>query len=756
MTTRILVSVVLLACICCGPLPATAADSSLAAQREQVGRAEILWDAFAVPHIYGKDVPAVLRGYGYAQMENHAELLLELIATARGRSAEYFGPGPSDANLSSDVTVRTTGIPLTAQQWYVVGGAEQQSFLDAFVSGINQYAASHRDTIAPQFLQVLPVTSPDILASYLNLIDYQFMTGQSNVPELIGAWLSGTATVGSNAVALASAGHGSAGWALGRGRSSSGNAILMGNPHLPWGINQPQPGAGALQLFEAQLVTDTLNAHGATFVSFPFIAIGFNDDLGWTHTDNDVKNVDLYELTLTGGGYLWEGQVLPLSHRQEQIRVLLPDGTLQTQTLDVVSSIHGPIVAQQGNKALAIRVAGLNAPSIVSQYWDMIRAHNLQEFSQAMSRMQLPYFNVIYADRHGDFMYAFAGLQPVRNGGDYSSWQGILAGDTAATFWTRTLSWSELPKTIDPPGGFVQNCNDPPWTSTFPEEILPQRYPAYVAPQTMSVRAQQSARFLLSQPQFTVDDLLTGKMSTHMELSARVVPDLVAAAKASGNSTAIAAADVLQAWDGTSDAQSRGAALFEQWYMAYASDPNTPKSATFSADGGIYPPFKMDWSAQQPLTTPRGLADPAAAVPALITAAGLLQQQVGAIDIPWGDLHRAVLVTWNSDLTRSKELVNQPESGSDTVFGGTRIVETVPDPQGGFQLYAIGGDSYVQLVEFTQQGPHAQTLLAYGNASRPGSPHIADQLQFFEDKRLRPTAVTRQEVEAQTLRREAL
>jgi len=751
---RILVPAILLACICCAPLSATAAGASLDLQREQVGRTEILWDAFGVPHIYGKDVPAVLRGYGYAQMENHAELLLELIATARGRAAEYFGAGPSNSNLSSDVTVRINGIPRTALRWYVTGGAEQRTFLDAFVSGINEYAASHRDTIAPRFLQVLPVTPPDILASYLNLIHYQFMAGQSNVFGLISAWQSGAAAVDDHAGALASAGNGSVGWALGRGRTNSGNAILMGNPHLPWGINQPRPGAGAMQLFEAQLVTDTLNAHGATFVSFPFISIGFNDDLGWTHTINDLKNVDLYELTLEDGGYLWEGRVLPLLHRQEQVRVRNPDGSLQVQTLDVLASIHGPIVAQRGDKALALRVAGLDAPSIVSQYWAMVRAHNLQEFSQAMSRMQLPFFNVIYADRDGDIMYVFAGLQPARNGGNYSDWQRILPGDRASTFWTRTLSWNALPKTIDPAGGFVQNCNDPPWTSTFPQEILPQRYPAYIAPQTMSVRAQQSARFLLSQPQFTVDDLLMGKMSTHMELSARLVPDLVAAAKASGNPTAIAAAEVLQAWDGMSDADSRGAALFEQWYRAYASDPNTPKSKTFSADGGIYPPFKIDWSAQQPLTTPRGLADPASAVPALLAAAGLLQQQFGRLDIPWGDLHRAVLVTWAPDFASSRELVNQPVSGSDTVYGGTRIVQSLPDPQGGFQLDAIGGDSYVQLVEFTPQGPRAQTLLAYGNASRPGSAHIADQLQFFADKRLRPAARTRLEVEAQTLRRE--
>jgi hypothetical protein len=38
---------------------------------------------FGVPHIYGPDLPTVIRGYGYAQMENHAELILQNIALAR-------------------------------------------------------------------------------------------------------------------------------------------------------------------------------------------------------------------------------------------------------------------------------------------------------------------------------------------------------------------------------------------------------------------------------------------------------------------------------------------------------------------------------------------------------------------------------------------------------------------------------------------------------------------------------------------------
>ena len=57
----------------------------------------------------------------------------------------------------------------------------------------------------------------------------------------------------------------------------------------------------------------------------------------------------------------------------------------------------------------------------------------------------------------------------------------------------------------------------------------------------------------------------------------------------------------------------------------------------------------------------------------------------------------------------------------------------------GFNEYiTIGGDGWVQLVEFTPTGPNAQVLLGYGNSSRPNSPLIGDQLPFFDTKTLRP------------------
>ena len=77
----------------------------------------------------------------------------------------------------------------------------------------------------------------------------------------------------------------------------------------------------------------------------------------------------------------------------------------------------------------------------------------------------VPMWNANYADDQGHIMLVFNGLVPKRNGKDYSYWSGVVPGDTSETLWTTYLTFDELPKSVDPPSGFNQNANEPPWLS---------------------------------------------------------------------------------------------------------------------------------------------------------------------------------------------------------------------------------------------------------------------------------------------------
>jgi acyl-homoserine-lactone acylase len=419
----------------------------------------------------------------------------------------------------------------------------------------------------------------------------------------------------------------------------------------------------------------------------------------------------------------------------QTLRVRRADGTLGTEVLVVRRSVHGPVVREAGGKALAIRVAGLDRLQAVEQWWRMGRARTLAEFERALAMRQVAGQNTTYADADGHVLY-FYGTVADRPGGDAAAWAGVVRGDTSATLWTDVLPYARVPRVLDPPAGFVQNANDPPWFATYPAALDPAAFPAHVAPRGLQLRPQRSLRLLLADSSLTFDELVAYKHDTRLELADRVLDDLLAAARADPARPPAAPADAcppdaagarcravraLAAWDRTADPGSRGGVLFAQWFMEYGRR---------TAGRG---PFATPWSAADPLATPRGLADPAAALAALDAVAARVQARFGDPAVPWGDVYRL-----------RRDAVDLPSNGGSGALGIFRVTTMEPSADG--RLVAAGGDSYVGAVEFGRP-LRARTLVGYGNASQPGSPHRTDQLALYARKALRPAWRTRAEVE---------
>ena len=151
-----------------------------------------------------------------------------------------------------------------------------------------------------------------------------------------------------------------------------------------------------------------------------------------------------------------------------------------------------------------------------------------------------------------------------------------------------------------------------------------------------------------------------------------------------------------------------------------------------------------------------GLAAPGRSIGYLIVAAKQLETQFGRLEVPFGEVNRIVLVGHDRTFQQVQPLTNLPASGSGDPFGGIRALYYFPAPSPfNHQNWEFEGDTYVQVVEFTPDGAKAQALLSYGNASRPGSSHITDQLPFFQAKQLRPVYRTRAEVLAHAAKRES-
>jgi acyl-homoserine-lactone acylase len=410
---------------------------------------------------------------------------------------------------------------------------------------------------------------------------------------------------------------------------------------------------------------------------------------------------------------------------REVIKVKGKDGVMRDEPITIRRTVHGPVVADRNGMTVAMRVAAIDRPRLFEQFWRMGLAHNLSEWKDAMRMQQLPLFNTAYADRDGHIGYVYNSTLPVHPTGDYRYWQGVVPGDRSDLISSTIVPFDQIPQVFDPPTGWVQNSNDMPWTSVYPAILDSTKYAAgFAAPQGITQRAQRGTRILSSftGKKMTFADVKAGKLSTRVETADQFVDDLVATARKIGTERAKRAADVLAKWDRQSENTSDGMLLF---YKSMTEAGNN-----FASIGG----FAVQGDDRQPLTTPRGFADPARAAAALDKVATAVENEYGRLNVRWGEVLR--FRRGNVDL---------PGNGAPSQLGAIRTVGVTPFKDG--KIEGMQGDTFFAVIEFSTP-QHAEGLLSYGNWSKKGSPHVEDQIKLMSRKEMRPIWRDRKDVEA--------
>jgi acyl-homoserine-lactone acylase len=669
--------------------------------------AEILWDNWGVPHIYADNTEDLFYAYGYAQAHNHANRLLKLYVITRGRAAEYWGSDYADY----DFWALLLDVRKKSLLCYESQSNEMKMYITAFAQGINDFAYENMDSIASEFQQILPISPQDVVEHNIYVL-YSFMADPYTISEIQSYIGQSSGKITSNRS------FGSNAWVIGPSHSESGKALLLANPHLAW--PETYGDSDFHTFFEAHWNTPDVNAYGASILGMPFLQIAFNENLGWTHTINDADYIDFYQIELDSDGYLWNGEIEPFDISQVELKILLDDGTYYTQIENILKTVHGPVIASNDRIGIAFKTVDFGNLQIYDQYWNMCRASTFDEFEAAEKQLQIPYFNTLYADKDGHIYYLYGAMIPKRPEGDYD-WSDFIPGTSSDTLWTELHSYDEIPKVIDPETGWLQNTNDQPWFCTYPQALDEDEYPSYMKGYQLSLRTQRSIELLMDDDSISFEEMIDYKHSTRMLIADRVLDDLIEAANSSGLTNAIQAAAILESWDRTADNDSVGGVLFKFWVEAMKDH------------FGSYM-YEIPWSEDDPLNTPREIADLEAAVFLLDELASEILATSGTLSIPWGMMHRFRI-----------DDVDLPANGASGSLGVFRTFYF--SPYDSLLQKPFFGDTYVAAVEFGDT-IQAKAVLGYGNASTPGSPHRTDQLVLASNKQMRDVLWNRDDVEA--------
>ena len=680
-------------------------------------------------------------------------MLAEEYATVAGERSLHFGPEGKAMlgsqvvdNLASDMFFRSL-IDLPRLRAGVRRQSREARLLAAgYIAGYNRYL---RD-IGPEGVPVecrgkawvRPITIDDTLRLTDKMMilagSLAFAPAIANAaPPTKQASAGGSGWPSGDEPAL-----GSNGWAFGGDATANGRGMVIGNPHFPW--------KGPSRFWQSHVtLPGKIDVMGAGIAGNVIPSVGFNRDIAWTHTVTAARHFTVFELKLDPGDptiYLVDGKPEKMTARRISVPVA---GGVPAIERTLYSTRFGPVVALPAaglgwgkGTAFALRDVNLGNQRSADTWLRIARAGSVDDVRVAISEtLGIPWVNTIVADRYGNAMHADITAVPnvsktfIKDcatplSAIAAAQVVLLDGSRAACDWTRTrgaiapglLQASE--QAVQVRRDYVTNSNDSYWLSN------PRAPQAALSP---ILGAHGTAVSLRTRENFIETDaaLAAGKID-HARAKALVFSNRSLAADlalkpmlalCSGKPDLARACAALHGWDGEFELDSRGAALFQAFWL---------KARNFPGLWSI--PFDL----ADPVHTPRGLVTGGESgtklVKALADAASDLDKANIALDARWGDVQVAV---------RGDERI--PVHGGSGLAGVLNMQESRLIA-GGLEPYH--GSSYVQVVGFDETGPVADAILSYSQSTNPASPHFADQTRSHSAKQWQRLPFTRAAIEA--------
>lgn len=676
--------------------------AEIAAYEAQAKKVNIIRDNWGIPHVYGKTDADAVFGLLYAQCEDDFKRVELNYIEKLGRLAEING----EKDIFNDLQIRLLFDSTEAKADYAKAQPSFKKLLDAYAAGINYYLYKN------------PKVKPALLTKFkpwFALMWTDGSIGAINTADLtieeLKKFYTGDHSKTAYVPVTKDQQSGSNGFAFAPSITESGNSILYINPHTTFYFRP-----------EVQMQSEEgLNAYGAVTWGQFFVYQGFNENLGWMHTSNNVDIADMYaeKITKTEKGLFYEYDKKKFPFVQKKISIKYLDGTnLKTRTFTTYFTNNGPIMAIRDGKWISLKAKNRNAASLV-QSWVRTKAKSFEEYQKAMDMKANASNNTVYADAKGNIAYWHGNFIPVRD--TKYNWSDVVDGSTSATAWKGLHNVKDMVHIYNPTNGWLQNCNSTPFSVAGKNSPIKTNYPTYMAPDGENFRGVAANRLLNMPTKYNLDKVIATGYDTYMPGFEVLIPALLKAYAQLPQSDPLieelkAPIAILKAWDYRSSESSEATTLAIEW--AQKLNPIIQKVYINPGEKDQVENTK-EFAAS---ARPNDLLDPLKATMADLT------KRFGKWQIAWGEINRYQRLTGAINEKYDDALPSLPVAFGSALWGQLSSYRSNPFKTN--KRYGFSGNSFVCAVEF---GPRikAKSILAGGNSGDPTSKHFTDQALMY-------------------------
>jgi len=717
---------------------------------ETLKQVQIRWTTHGIPHIKANDWEGLGYGFAHAIATNTICTLAREFVTVRGDQSKYFEA--TERNINADAFHRALLHPAKIDEYLAYGSSESHRMDAGYVAGYNNFIETQAGNMPASCNNapwITPITERDIAKIAIGVgIRYGLgrVTNEIATSEH-GLELAQLDTmdlfvdpqiIGSNALGF------------GRALTESGRGILLGNPHYPW--------HGPSRFHIAHLtLPGEVNVMGASLVTTSRVAIGFTENVAWSHTVSTALRFTMFRLDLVPGNpmaYRLGDDVHNIEALQVEVET---DGEPATRTIYMTQL--GPVVVSKSTPwndqhVYAMRDVNYENYRSGDQYKDINSARNVSELRTALATHQgAAFVNTIAADVSGEALYADMSAIPNvsselidRCAVDTENGQRVITlnGSDPSCNWqedSRAAYPGLMPPTEQPSlitDTYVSNSNDSYWLSN-PDNRLEGFSPIIGnEQQTRSLRTRAGLKFIeevLSTDQKFDQAMVQNLLFNHRHYGAEIfLDDILAICEQSEDLKE--ACGILAQWDRRQDLDSIGAAIFNRFWNISQS---------------LRDHYLVPFDQNNPIHTPSGLkidetATQEFVIASLQGAVASLNEADIALDAKWGDVQFVL---------RNEDKIGIPGgSGSQGMFS---VITSRFDANKGGYNPITHGNSYIQAVTWNDDGtPNAKAILTYSQSPEPDSEFYSDMTKLYSQSQWIDLPFTEEQIATQQIREEVL